>query len=67
MHSEEGGRFFLEQNRNLIMKAGGKISAEVPDNYLWMTVGQIKTFIKYNNHVNVQARCLLMGLGFTRA
>ena len=67
MQSEEGGRFFLEQNRNLIMKAGGKISAEVPDNYLWMTVGQIKTFIKYNNHVNVQARCLLMGLGFTRA
>ncbi len=67
MQSEEGGRFFLEQNRNLIMKASRKIPLEIPDNYIWMTVGQAKTFIKHNNHVNAQARCLLMGLGFTRA
>ena len=67
MQSEEGGRFFLEQNRNLIIKAGGSIPAEVPDNYIWMTMGQAKTFVKYNNHVNAQARCLLTGLGFTQA
>jgi oxidase EvaA len=67
MQSEEGGRFFLEQNRNLIIKAGDRTHAEIPDNYIWMTVGQVKTFTKYNNHVNAQARCLMMGLGFTRA
>jgi len=61
--SEEGGRFYREQNLNMIVEVEDDFPVEVPDNYIWMTANQIKTFIKYNNFVNVQARCLLSCLG----
>ena len=61
--SEEGGRFFREQNLNLIVKANESITIETSANYIWMTINQLRTFIKYNNFVNVQARCLLSCLG----
>lgn len=64
LQSEEGGRFYREENRNLIVMAGSDFPADVPDNYIWMSAGQLKEFIKYNNFVNVQARCLLSSLSF---
>jgi oxidase EvaA len=67
MQSEEGGRFFREENRNMIVMAGPDFPDNLPDNYIWMTAGQLKEFIKYNNFVNVQARCLLASLGFQGA
>ena len=62
--SEEGGRFYQEANRNLIIEVGEDFSVEVPDNYTWMTLRQIKEFIKYNNFLNVECRCLVSCLGF---
>jgi oxidase EvaA len=64
LQSEEGGRFYREENRNLIVEAGEDFPEDIPDNYIWMTAGQLKEFIKYNNFVNVQARCLLSSLSF---
>lgn len=64
MQSEEGGRFYREENRNLIVIADDDFPDDVPDNYIWMTAGQLKEFIKYNNFINVQARCLLSSLSF---
>jgi dTDP-4-dehydro-6-deoxy-alpha-D-glucopyranose 2,3-dehydratase len=64
MQSEEGGRFFHEENQNIIVEVGEDFSLEVPENYIWMTMNQLKIFIKYNNFVNVEARCLLATLGF---
>ncbi len=64
LQSEEGGRFYREENRNLIVIAGDDFPVDIPDNYIWMTAGQLKEFIKYNNFVNVQARCLLSSLSF---
>ncbi len=62
LQSEEGGRFYRETNRNLIVLADENFPDEIPDNYAWMTARQLKEFIKYNNFVNVQARCLLSSL-----
>lgn len=59
MQSEEGGRFFHEQNQNIVLMADESFPVDVPENYIWMTIGQLKDFIKFNNFVNVQARCLL--------
>lgn len=59
LQSEEGGRFFHDQNINLIVEADSDFSEKVPSNYTWMTLSQLKEFIRYNNFVNVQARCLL--------
>ena len=65
MQSEEGGRFFHEQNRNIIIEVEDDFPVEVPDNFIWMTLNQIKQFIKYNNYINVEGRSLLSCLGLT--
>lgn len=61
--SEEGGRFFREQNLNIIVEADESFDVKIPDNYIWLTIRQLREFIKYNNFVNVQARCLLSCMG----
>ncbi len=62
--SEEGGRFFQEQNLNLIIKAPDNFPIEIPDNFCWMTLNQLYTFIQFNNYLNIQARSLLSAIMF---
>jgi oxidase EvaA len=62
--SEEGGRFFKEQNRNMIIIANDEFDIEILSNYKWMTLNQLNSFMKYNNYLNIQARTLLAGIGF---
>lgn len=62
--SEEGGRFYREQNRNMIILCDESIPVEVPDNYIWMTLNQMKTFIKFNNYLNIQARNLIASINY---
>lgn len=64
IHSEEGGRFYHAQNRYLLVEAGDDFPVEVPDNYMWMTLRQLTEFVRYGNHLNVEARSLLTFLGF---
>jgi dTDP-4-dehydro-6-deoxy-alpha-D-glucopyranose 2,3-dehydratase len=62
--SEEGGRFFREQNRNMIVEVGDEFPVEVPENYIWMTLNQMKIFIKFNNYLNMAARSLIAAVRF---
>ncbi len=62
--SEEGGRFYKEQNKNMIIEVGDDFDVNVPDKYIWMTLNQIKTFIKFNNYLNIQSRSLLSAVKF---
>ena len=64
LQSEEGGRFFKEQNRNMIVVAGDEISEILPENYIWMTLNQLNAFIKFNNYLNIQARSLIAAISF---
>lgn len=66
IQSEEGGRFFKEQNRNMIILAGEEIDNELPDNYIWMTINQMQDFIKHNNYINIQARNLLASIVYKK-
>ena len=59
--SEEGGRFFQEQNRNIIIDVTDE-DIQDNSNYIWMTVHQIKTFLQYNNYVNIQTRSIISSL-----
>lgn len=63
--SEEGGRFYKEQNRNMIVVAGDEISDILPENYIWMTLNQLNAFIKFNNYLNIQARSLLAAIQYS--
>jgi len=64
LQSEEGGRFYSEQNRNMIIVAGDEINVELPPNYIWMTLNQLYTFLKFNNYLNIQARSLIAAISF---
>ena len=64
LQSEEGGRFFREQNRNMIVIAGDEFPDELPSNYIWMTLQQLYTFLKFNNYLNIQARSLIAAISF---
>jgi len=64
LQSEEGGRFYKEQNRNMIIVAGDEIANELPNNFIWMTLNQLYVFIKFNNYLNIQARNLIATISF---
>ncbi len=64
LQSEEGGRFFREQNKNMIIEVDDSFSIEVPENYMWITLGQLHTFVKFNNYLNIQSRSLLSAINF---
>ncbi len=65
LQSEEGGRFYREQNRNIIVEVNEDFPLEVPSNYMWITLNQLNTFIMFNNYLNIQARSLLSSISFT--
>ncbi|WP_222844413.1 NDP-hexose 2,3-dehydratase family protein [Saccharomonospora sp. CUA-673] len=59
VHSEEGGRFYHAENRYLIVDVGEDFDLDVDDDFCWMTLSQVTSFIRHGNHVNVAARCLM--------
>ncbi len=64
MQSEEGGRFYKEQNRNMLVMADETISETLPEHYIWMSLNQMYEFIKFNNYLNIQARSLIAAIQF---
>lgn len=62
MQSEEGGRFFHEQNRNMIVEVDESFPLEVDEKYCWMTLNQMLRFIEFNNYLNIAARSLLAAI-----
>ena len=62
--SEEGGRFFQEQNLNIIVEVGEEFPIEVEENYCWITLNQMLSFVTYNNYLNIAARSLLSAISF---
>lgn len=65
LQSEEGGRFYREQNRNVVVMADECFSDQLPDNYIWMTLNQLHYFNRFNNYLNIQARSLLAAIAFS--
>ena len=64
LQSEEGGRFFYEENRNLIIFADEVSFNEIPSNYKWVSFSQLTMFLKFNNFLNIQARSLISLINF---
>ena len=64
LQSEEGGRFYHEQNRNLLIEADDSFPIEVPSRYTWMTLNQIYDFLRFNNYLNIQARSIISTLNY---
>jgi len=63
LQSEEGGRFYHLQNRNMIVELNENMNLTVPDNYIWMTLRQMREFMRYGMF-NIEARSLIAALSF---
>ena len=59
MLSEEGGRFYHEQNRNIIIEIDENELIDLPDGYIWSDYGTLNLLIQVNNCLNIQLRNLL--------
>lgn len=61
--SEEGGRFYQEQNRNVIIEIE-KNEIQLPDGYFWCDYKTLNILVQVNNTLNIQLRNLLSVLEF---
>lgn len=57
--SEEGGRFYHEQNRNIILMTNKETFGDLPENYIWVDYATLNYLIQVNNCLNIQLRNLL--------
>lgn len=64
IQSEEGGRFYREQNRNLIIEADDNFDEKLHPNFMWVSFTQLHLFLKFNNYLNIQARSLISAIPF---
>ncbi|GAA0639158.1 NDP-hexose 2,3-dehydratase family protein [Kutzneria viridogrisea] len=60
--SEEGGRFYHASNRYQVFEVGDEVPVAVPENYIWMTLGQMGTLVRHSRYLNVQARSMMCSL-----
>ena len=59
MLSEEGGRFYHEQNRNLLVMQENEFDFELPREYMWLDYKTLNYLVQHNNILNIQLRNLL--------
>lgn len=59
MLSEEGGRFYHEQNQNAIIEIKKEEIRKLPRGYFWVDYSTLNEMIGFNNCVNIQLRNLM--------
>lgn len=59
LFSEEGGRFYHEENWNTIMHIDKKELKDLPEGYFWVDFHTLNTLIQFNNCLNIQLRNLI--------
>lgn len=57
--SEEGGRFYHEQNRNILMQINFEDLPELPEGYFLVDYYTLNGLVQVNNTLNIQLRNLL--------
>ena len=63
IQSEEGGRFYHLQNRNMIVEIDEEEKIILPENYTWVSHNQMTDFMKHGMF-NVEARSLISTIDF---
>lgn len=61
--AEDGGRFYLKSNLNMLIEVEqSDLPAEIPDDFRWFTLSQIKSMLRYDNYINPHVRGILCHL-----
>lgn len=56
---EDGGRFYMKTNRNMIVEIPENENLELTDDYIWVTAAQLKNLLKIDNAVNSLVRSII--------
>ena len=59
VQSEEGARFYKKGNLNMVVEIHPNAEREVPEDFKWLTLYQIKTLMQRENVVNAAARSVI--------
>lgn len=59
LQSEQGARFFKKRNRNVILEVTNDKEIDILPHFCWLTLYQIKTLLRLDNVVNMDARTVL--------
>ena len=62
LQSEQGARFLKKRNRNMIVEVREEI--DIPQDFKWITLGQIKNLIGKDNIVNMDLRTVISCIPF---
>ncbi len=62
IHVEDPSRFYLKTNRCIIVELPEEEELEVPEDFIWLTLPQIKKLLKVDHAVNALARAVLGSL-----
>jgi dTDP-4-dehydro-6-deoxy-alpha-D-glucopyranose 2,3-dehydratase len=57
--SEDGGRFHLKSNYNMIVEIKNDKELDIPDYFIWITLYQIKQLLKIENFVGPHVRGII--------
>ena len=57
--SEDGGRFHLKSNYNMIVEVNEEEELKIPDSFIWVTLFQIKQLMKIENVVGPHVRGII--------
>ena len=64
LQSEQGARFLRKRNRNIIVELDESENLDQDENFIWLTIGQIKRLLKKNNVVNMDTRTVISGISY---
>jgi oxidase EvaA len=59
LQSEEGARFWKKNNLNIVLEVGAGELEDLPAEFRWMTLYQLKRLLLKSNVVNISARSVL--------
>ena len=64
LQSEQGTRYLRKRNRNLIVEIPADLILSYPDDYAWITVGQLQRLMRFPNLVHMDCRSILGSLTY---
>lgn len=64
LQSEQGARFYRKRNRNVILEIDENEQIEIKDNYIWVSLGQIKELLRYPNLINMDSRSVISCINY---
>lgn len=62
LQSEQGARCYRKRNRNVFVEIVENEPIEIRDNFIWVSLGQIKKLLRYPNLVNMISRFVISGI-----